>query len=44
MIVVGGLIFQVDGDEKVIADTSQKLAATQQKYMAYKRELLVILH
>lgn len=44
-LAVGGVLFQViNGDEKVIAYTSQKLTATQQKYMACERELLAILH
>lgn len=42
---VGGLIFQIiDGNERVIAYTSQKLTSTQQKYMACERELLAVLH
>lgn len=44
-VAVGGLIYQViNGDERVIAYTSQKLTSTQQKYMACERELLSILH
>lgn len=44
-VAVGGLIYQIiNGDERVIAYTSQKLTSTQQKYMACERELLSILH
>lgn len=44
-VAVGGLIYQlIDEQEVVIAYTSQKLTATQQKYMACERELLGILY
>lgn len=42
---VGGVLFQIlDGEERVIAYTSQKLTSTQKKYMTCEKELLGMLH